>query len=343
MFLKKTVFSHKLRVKRMFIILAAVPVLLLVSVMSILIGTVDFSFEEILSITNAHITNELVNKVIINLRLPRVITGIFVGMNLGTAGVLLQTILRNPMASPNVIGVNSGAGFAAVAVMTVFPHLTSSIPIFAFIGALLATTLIYFLSHVKKNRNTAYIVLAGIAVSNLLNAVTSGMMMLNADILDITYSWLLGSLSGRTWNSVFMVLPYSIFPLTIAILISPKTNLFILGDDMAHSMGLSIRTYRIIIMILASVLAGGAVSVAGTIGFIGLIAPHTARIIIGNDNRFLIPLSALFGAILLVASDTVARTVFQPVELSVGIVTSVLGASFFLWILWRSLKKQQHG
>lgn len=177
------------------------------------------------------------------------------------------------------------------------------------------------------------LMLAGIAVSNLLSAVTSGLMVINSDVLDITFSWLLGSLSGRGWGAVGMILPYSIIALTLAIIISPKVNLFGLGDELASSVGLETRYYRILILLIASALAGSAVSVAGTIGFVGLIAPHSARLLIGNDHRYLVPLSALFGAILLIVSDTVARTIFQPIELSVGIITSILGAPFFLYLL----------
>ena len=161
-------------------------------------------------------------------------------------------------------------------------------------------------------------------------------MMLNSDVLDVTYSWMLGSLSGRSWTAVQSVLPYSVLGLLAALFLAPKINLFALGDEMATSIGLKTDRYRIIIIVIASILAGSAVSAAGAIGFVGLIAPHTGRLIIGNDHKYLIPLSAIFGSILLVVSDTVARTIFQPVELSVGIVTGILGAPFFLLLLHRS-------
>lgn len=326
---------------RMSVILTSAVVLFFISMFSIMIGSSEFSFTEIFSVLKGSINGTLANKVIMNLRVPRVLTGIFVGMNLGVAGSLLQGILRNPMASPNIIGVNAGAGLGAVIVMTVLPQFSTAVPIFAFSGALGATLLIYALSAANRSiNNTVYIILAGVAVSNLLNAVTSGLMMINSDTLEVTYSWLQGSLSGRTWPSVKMILPYSIVGLCTAVIISPKVNLFGLGDELASSMGLSVKFYRVFIMVIASILAGSAVSVTGTIGFVGLIAPHTARILIGNDHKFLIPLSALLGAILLVLSDTVARTVFLPTELSVGIITSVLGAPFFLWLLYNKRKKK---
>jgi iron complex transport system permease protein len=215
------------------------------------------------------------------------------------------------------------------------------IPIASFAGALAAVVIIYGLSmHSSGNSSTVHIVLAGVAVSSLLHAITAGLMVINSDILDITYSWLLGSLSGRSWVAVNTIWPYSLAGLSVAVFISPKVNLFGLGDEVASSVGLPIKLYRIIIILTAAVLAGSAVGVAGTIGFVGLIAPHAARMFIGGDHRYLVPLSAIFGAILLVLSDTVARTVFQPVELSVGIITSVLGAPFFLLLLYRKGKEK---
>lgn len=330
-----------LKAYRLTVILIAAVILILVIFFSIRIGTVQFSAYEILGLLKGDFQGELVNQIIVNVRMPRVFTGLFVGMNLAVAGVLLQGILRNPMASPNIIGVNAGAGLAAVIVMTLLPRKISAIPVAAFVGALSAALLIYLLSTTSGKSSTVHIVLAGIAVSNLMKAVTSALMTINSDLLEITYSWLLGSLSGRSWTAVNTIWPYSVLALAATLFISPKVNLFGLGDEVASSVGLPIRFYRILIMLIAAVLAGSAVSVAGTIGFVGLIAPHSARLLIGNDHRYLVPLSAIFGAILLIMSDTVARTVFQPVELSVGIITSILGAPFFLLLLYRKGRERR--
>ncbi|WP_347490381.1 FecCD family ABC transporter permease [Desulfoscipio sp. XC116] len=328
-----------LKAYRLTVILIAAVFLVFVTFFSIVTGTIQFSAHEIISLLKGELQGSLANQVIFNVRMPRVFTGVFVGMNLAVAGVLLQGILRNPMASPNIIGVNAGAGLAAVIIMTILPGKIGMIPPASFFGALLAVLLIYMLSTTSGSSGTIYIILAGIAVSSLLSAVTSALMMINSDILEVTYSWLLGSLSGRSWTAVSTIWPYSLIALTAALFISPKVNLFGLGDEVASSVGLPIRLYRIIIMLTSAVLAGSAVSVAGTIGFVGLIAPHSARLLIGNDHRYLVPLSAILGAILLILSDTVARTIFQPVELSVGIITSVLGAPFFLLLLYRKGKE----
>lgn len=276
-------------------------------------------------------------QIINNVRIPRIITGILVGMNLAVAGTLLQGVLRNPMASPNIIGVNSGAGLMAVILMTILPSQLLFLPAASFIGALCSSLLICGISMERTGgSSTVNIVLAGVAISMFLNSITSGIMVFNSDVLDITYSWMLGSLSGRSWSAVKIVFPYNVIGGLAALYLAPRVNLFSLGEEIANSVGLNVKLYRILIIAIASALAGSAVSAAGTIGFIGLIAPHTARLIIGEDHKYLIPLAALFGAILLVVSDTLARTIFQPVELSVGIVTGVLGAPFFIMLLCKN-------
>lgn len=326
--------------KKMSILLAAFAALFIVCFFSIGMGSVEATPSEILAVLTGRIVDSTKVGIILNIRLPRIITGVIVGMNLSVAGVLLQGILRNPMASPNIIGVNAGAGLAAILIMTFFPGKIALITPFSFLGALFSAMLIFVLSVGTANQygKTVQIVLAGMAVTALFNAITNGVMMLNSDVLDVIFSWTLGSLSGRSWSAVEMILPYCLLGLGAALFLSPRLNLFELGDELAGSVGLQTGFYRMVFVILAALLAGSAVAAAGTIGFIGLIAPHIARLMIGSDHRFLLPLSALLGGVLLVISDTLARTVFQPVELSVGIVTATLGAPFFLYLMKRNKK-----
>ncbi|MEW9122198.1 MAG: iron ABC transporter permease [Thermotaleaceae bacterium] len=302
---------------------------------SIMIGTMDFSYSQIWQGLWKASSDPLTNQIIHSIRLPRVLTGFLVGMHLSVAGALLQGILRNPLASPHIIGVNAGAGFVAVLVMIFAPGQFHLIPMGSFMGALGAALLVYLLAAKSQNSSTLHIVLAGVAVSALLNALTSGLMYINSDDLQITYSWLLGSLSGRSWQYLNILWPYSAVGLTTAFFLSPKLNLFQLGDEVGSSLGLSVKLYRMLIIVVAAILAGSGVSVAGTIGFIGLAAPHLARLLVGNDYRYSLLLSGLLGGCLLVASDTLARSLFQPVELSVGIVTAILGAPFFLFLLYK--------
>lgn len=331
--LKNMTEMHK---KRLFVVTTALALCMGACMGSIVAGMVKVTVPDLYGLLCGDQVAPLVRQIVTNVRLPRIITGFLVGMNLSVAGALLQAILRNPIASPNVIGVNAGAGLAAVIIMTLFPGSVSLIPVAAFCGALGASFFIYALAtKTTGTSSTVHIVLAGVAVSSLLSAVTAGLMTINSDVLDVTYSWLLGSLSGRSWLAVTTIAPYSAVGFALAFLISPKLNLFALGDEVAGSVGLRTNLYRMVTIMTASVLAGSAVSVAGTIGFVGLIAPHTARLFVGADHRYLVPLSALFGALLLVVSDTAARTIFQPLELSVGIITSVLGAPFFLVLLFQ--------
>lgn len=323
---------------RLAVLVAAAVILVLILVLSLSAGSIQVSFQQIIGILFGKDREGLAVQIVRNIRLPRTLTGLFVGMNLAVSGILLQGIIRNPMASPNIIGVNAGAGLAAVVVMALFPGYVGLLPPASFFGALAAALLINALANAKEGGSTVFIVLAGIAVSNLLNAGTSALMMLHSDILEVSYSWLLGSLSGRSWSAFASIWPYSFVALSCALFLSPKINLFSLGDEVAFGVGLPVRLYRFLALLLAAVLAGSAVSVAGTIGFVGLIAPHAARLLVGNDHRYSLPLSAMLGAILLILSDTLARTLFSPVELSVGIITSLLGAPFFLFLLFRKRK-----
>lgn len=321
---------------RIAVIAASAGLLLLLVLFSIGIGTAHFTLQDVQETVRGIGSNRAVETILFNVRIPRILTGVAVGINLSVAGVLLQAMLRTPMASPNVIGVNAGAGLAAVMIMALFPGAIVVVPVAALLGALSAAVLIYIFSELPGSGRTIQLVLAGVAISSLLRAVTSALMMLFSDVLEISYAWQQGSLSGRGWTEFRMILPYTVAGVLAAVLISPKLNLFALGAEMAKSVGMRIRLYRFLVMLIASVLSGSAISAAGTIGFVGLISPHCARALIGGDNRYLVPLSAVFGAILMVLSDTVARTAFQPVEISVGIVTAVLGAPFFLFLLFRT-------
>ncbi len=339
-FVKATQWS--MHVYRISVIVATVIVLVFIFGLSLSVGTVPVSIQEIIGIFFGNANEGLAVQIVRNIRLPRTLTALLVGMNLAVSGTLLQGIIRNPMASPNIIGVNAGAGLAAVIVMALFPSHIGFVPPASFIGALVAALLINSLANSRAGDSTVFIVLAGIAVSNLLNAGTSALMMVHSDILEVSYSWLLGSLSGRSWSAFASIWPYSLAGLACALFVSPRINLFSLGDEVASSVGLPVRLYRFLSLLLAAVLAGSAVSAAGTIGFVGLIAPHAARLLVGNDHRYSLVLSAILGAGLLILSDTLARTLFAPMELSVGIITSLLGAPFFLLLLFRKRRALIH-
>ncbi|HHX87026.1 MAG TPA: iron ABC transporter permease [Firmicutes bacterium] len=326
--------GFKQRNRLCWIIIFAI-LLIVAIVFSIFKGTLHFSMQGILNVFLGKSQEQLTQHIIWNVRLPRTLIAALVGFNMAIAGALLQGILRNPLASPNIIGANSGAGLAAVIVMTLMPGNIKVLPSAAFSGALLAGLIIYRLSRREGSSSSITIILAGVALGALLSAFTSAIMILHSDELGITYTWLAGSLTGRGWPYFKIIWPYSLIGGLGAALLSPRINLFLLGEEVGKNLGLSVEITRMLIIINASILAGSAVSVAGTIGFIGIVAPHTARMLTGNDYRYLVILSGILGALLLVASDTLARTLFQPLEIPVGIITATLGAPFFYFLLYK--------
>lgn len=314
-------------------ILFFVLLLVLAMMFSIFSGTLHFSPQDILTVFSGSCPDKLTKNIIYNVRLPRMLIAMMVGLNMGIAGALLQGLLRNPLASPNIIGANSGAGLAAVIVMCLLPGNIKMLTPAAFLGALLAGLIIYALSKKNGSSTSVTIILAGVALGALFSALTTGIMILHSDELGITYTWLAGSLTGRGWPYFNLLWPYSLLGTLAAIYLSPRINLFMLGEEVGKNLGLSIESSRLLIILNASILAGSAVSVAGTIGFIGIIAPHLARMMIGNDYRYLIFLSGILGGLLLVVGDTLARILFQPLEIPVGIITAILGAPFFFFLL----------
>lgn len=319
--------------KQISVIMVLFLILFIAVIFSIKVGTMTFSIREIIDSFGKSAENEISGQLIKNIRMPRILLGMLVGMNLAVAGVLLQGVLRNPMASPNIIGVNAGAGLAAVIIMIVFPVRMEFLSLSTSIGAFVTSLIIYGVSYFSGNKNVN-LILAGVAISALFSSLTSGLMVLNSDNLNLTYNWLIGSFSGKSWTEFKNIYPYSLIGLSLAFFVSPKMNIFMLGEEMAETMGVSVKKYKIFIILISSLLAGSAVSISGTIGFIGLISPHMGRILVGNNHKFLIPTTALLGALLVILSDTVARTMFSPFELPVGIIIAILGAPFFLYLLF---------
>lgn len=301
-------------------------------------GTLRFAPAEVTAALFGTGADPVAEQVIRNIRLPRVLVAIVVGMQMALAGTLLQGVLRNPLAAPNIIGVNAGAGLFAVAIMVLAPGAFTWVPPAAFLGALVAAALVYALGSGIGGFHaaTVQIVLAGVAVSAFFSAATSGLMIAYSDDLVITYAWLVGGLSGRGWSYLALVWPYTLVGTMTALVLAPALNLFALGEEVGRSLGLAAGRYRALAIFTAALLAGSAVAVAGTVGFVGLIAPHAARLLVRDDYRVLMPLAALLGALLMVLADTAARTAFQPVELPVGVLTAALGAPFFLVLLRRA-------
>ncbi len=272
--------------------------------------------------------------ILTDIRLPRTVLGMLAGAALAVSGCMLQSVMRNPLAAPGIIGVSAGAGLAGVLVMLALPVLSVLLVPAAFAGALLSAGLIYSLAW-KRGVSPVRLILAGVAVSAMLSSFSSAIMLFNAEraggILDFT----IGSLAAKTWRQVDLIIYYVPAGLAAAWALGRKLNILALGDDLAAGLGMRVEQVRFAAIATAALLAAAAVSVAGLLGFVGLIAPHAARMLIGGDNRYAIPASALAGAILVAGCDTAGRLVMAPAELPVGSVMAMLGTPFFLWLLRR--------
>jgi iron complex transport system permease protein len=271
-----------------------------------------------------------------NLRLPRVVLAALVGMNLGLAGALLQSLTRNALAEPNLLGISAGGGLAAVAALRLWPALPlDRLPLVAFAGSLAGAALVYGLAW-RGGVSPLRLVLAGVAVGALLTAFTTGLLLTSPITLQATMAWLAGGLANRTWTHVEAVWPYWAAGTVVAVLLARPLDVLALGDEPAAGLGLRVQWMRALLTGVAALLTGSAVAVAGLIGFVGLIVPHLARALVGPRHAYLLPVSALLGGSLLVGADAVARTIAAPRELPIGIVTAVVGAPFFLWLLRRA-------
>ncbi len=275
--------------------------------------------------------------IIWKIRLPRIILTVIAGMGLGVSGAVFQGIFRNPMANPYILGISSGAAFGVTLGMTMGLQITflgiGAIPISAFIGAISASVIVYLIS--GGGRDILPLLLSGIAMGFLLSALMSLLMYFNRAQLENIVYWTMGSFNAANWQKAVITAPVILPGSLFIIIFARDLNLMILGEDSANSMGISVKKSRLVFLLISTIITASAVAVSGVIGFVGLIVPHAMRIITGPDHRTLIPYSMLGGAILLLISDTIARTIIAPTEIPVGIVTSLLGAPFFLFLLNR--------
>ena len=282
--------------------------------------------------------------IIFSLRLPRTLLMILTGAALGGSGAAYQGLFQNPLADPYLIGVASGAGLGAVIAMSInWPYSNFSffiVPMAAFSGALLTVFIVYQMARIGRTVPTTNLILAGVAVSAFATAITSFLMLNATDEIRRAISWLLGGATHSGWMPVIAMLPYACLGLGFIITSGHALNVLQFGDEQAQQMGLNVRKTRLLVIITASLTTAAAVSFTGIIGFIGLIVPHSIRLIWGGDYRRLLALAVINGGTLLLISDILARALIPPQEIPVGIITAIGGAPFFLWILRKS--KQQH-
>jgi iron complex transport system permease protein len=280
--------------------------------------------------------------IVLDIRLPRVILAGLVGAALAVAGATYQGLFRNPLADPYLIGVAQGASLGAV-VGFLLPAAWnmagfSTIPLLAFLGALLATLSVYLLARVGKALPVTTLILSGVALSALLGSIVSYLIISSGDKMHSIVFWLMGSFSLSQWSQVGIVLPYIIIGTAVIIIFARLLNVMQLDEEQAQQLGVNVEGFKLILLAAATLITAASVSFVGTIGFVGIIIPHAVRLIWGADHRYLLPLSVLTGAIFMILADLLARTVLAPTEVPIGVITAVCGAPFFLYLL-RKRKK----
>ena len=283
--------------------------------------------------------NSLYEQIVIAVRLPRVVLGCLVGAALSLAGVLLQGVFRNPMADPYIIGVSSGAALGAALAIVLglgFALLGSAtIPVMAFAFAMATLLLVYNLSRVGGRVPVMTLLLSGIAVSIFLSSITTFISMFAGESLHGLYFWLLGSLSLAQWSQVMVIAPVVVSCSVAAMLYARDLNIMLMGEETATTLGVNVEDVKLIVIVISSLVTAAAVSFTGMIAFVGLMVPHMARLIVGPDHRVLIPCSTLFGALLLVICDDIARVALAPTQIPVGVITALAGGPFFIYLLRR--------
>jgi iron complex transport system permease protein len=283
--------------------------------------------------------NEISRKILLDIRLPRILNAIAVGASLSCAGMILQSLLRNNLAEPGLLGISAGAGFGAIILFILpYPFTIAFLTPVSFIFAITTTIIIFNIAKGLNNKYTNFlssnkIILAGIAINALLSSLNGFFLLVSGKNLTQIIYWLSGGLSGRGWNDFYYTIGFVIIGLFVSILLSKELNVLNLGDELSISLGLNIKTVQKISIAVSSLLAASAVSIAGIISFVGLVVPNISKLLIGNDSRYNIPCTILLGSIFLLVSDTLARTIISPAEIPVGIVTSFIGAPIFIWLI----------
>jgi len=330
-------------VRRKLLLLGATMLLLIASTLyAISRGAVEVPLYDLLKILFGQSSDEMLTYIVYEVRLPRIVMAIVTGISLSCAGVIMQALLRNPLADPFTLGVSSGAAFGAalaiVAGASVFGiNLVQSghwmIALNAFVFGCLAVLVVYGIARLK-NSSTTVLLLAGVAIGQLFSAGVSGLKYFsdNEALKDLVV-WLMGGFWGAKWQVLQILIPLLVVSLAILIKYAWDLNALSAGEEVARTLGVKVKRIRWVCLLIVTLMASTTIAFTGIIGFIGLVAPHISRIIIGTDTRFLLPCSCLVGALLLLLSDTAARMLLSPVEIPVGIITALFGAPFFVYLL----------
>lgn len=324
--------STRVRLLWMLVALAIVAILMVASTM---IGSRNVGLDDILAAYLGSTSG--FDQAAVAKRIPRTLLAVSVGAGLGISGAVMQGVTRNPLADPGILGVNTGASLAVVVGIAYF-GLTSAADYiwFAIVGAGLTSVFVYAIGSLGRQGATPLkLALAGAATAAALSSFISAIVLPRGDIADLARDWQIGGVGGVTLDSVLLILPFLIVGFVISSCSAPGLNALALGDELAAGLGQHVGLTRLVSAAGAVVLCGAATAVAGPIGFVGLVIPHTCRLLIGVDHRWLIPFSAVTGAALLTASDILGRIIARPAELDVGILTALIGAPFFIAIVRR--------
>jgi len=317
--------------------------LALVMLLAVGVGSVNMAPAEIISIIRSvvqgadpeHLGGQAM--VLLGLRLPRVILAALVGAALAGSGVAFQALFQNPLADPYIVGVSAGAGLGATVVigfgLAILGSQVLAVNLSAFVGALAISYLVYRIAYQRRGVSNLLLLLAGMAVSAFLSAVISLVMVLGSRNLAETVYWLMGGFTGRGWSELWLAVPCVTVGLAGLWLLRRELNMLLLPEDDARSLGVDVGRVKVMVLGYASLMAAAGVSVSGLIGFVGLVVPHGARMVVGPDHRYLIPTSVIYGAVVMVLADLLARTAVAPLELPVGAITALFGAPFFLYLL----------
>lgn len=326
--------------KDIYILFAILVVILIISIfLSISIGAVNINLSEIFKIIFNGEKTENYN-IFMNIRMVRVLFAMVSGMCLAISGLLLQIVLRNPMADSGFLGISSGASFATTLVLLIIPIKSTYVPIVSFIGGISAFFIILILSN--KDSSPSKMILIGAALNAILRGGQSFLMTMYSDRLQGVITWQNGNLSGKTWNGLFSYIIYVIPIILVIFTIKAKINVLNLSDESGLSLGVPVKKYRMFISSLAVFLAAVSVSFVGIIGFVGLLVPHIAKTLVGNNIKKTLPFSMILGSILLLIADLFSRTIASPIEIPIGTVMSIIGGPFFIYLISKSSKGKKY-
>lgn len=319
-----------------FLILICISIVSII--LSILFGAAVISKNEIIDFLLGKPVNDYVRSIIFLVRIPRTLGGFICGAALSMSGLLLQRTLNNSLASPSTIGVNSGAGLFVVLSSIFFPMNLFAKTIAAFLGAVIITLIVYCIS-VVTGRSRMTIILAGVAVTTLCNAIIDTIVIILPNSIFDKTTFYIGGLAGITYNQIVFSSIFIIIAIVIVMFINKQVDILILGDEVSLTLGVNVNLIRLLVILSASLMAGASVAISGLLGFVGLIIPHISSLMFENESKTLIPKTALLGGSFVVLADLIARLIFSPYEIPVGIILSLIGAPFFLYLLFGSKKK----